>query len=92
MAYVDNPCSTWAVLMRCFSSLGDGLYPGDSGIRWDEFHLYDLIRDSMRGNHPAIPLCMKDLVEQMNDIHPDDVRLDRPRKLKPPPHVSWVVS
>ena len=54
MVYVDNPWHTRDVLRTCLPTLGKDLHPGDDGVKWDVFHILQLLRETTRSNHPSI--------------------------------------
>ena len=54
VVYVDNPFHTSHVLKRSFSSLAKGLHPDDKGVKWDIYHVVELLRGTTRVNHPGI--------------------------------------
>ena len=52
MAIVDNPSCVKTVCKTCLTSLGEGLHPDDSGMRWDGFHFVSIVMDKSNSNHP----------------------------------------
>jgi hypothetical protein len=53
LVYVDNPLNVGQVLQAVFPDLGQGLFEGDQGVRWDEFHMVLLIKETTVGGHPS---------------------------------------
>ena len=53
-ACVDNPFGASVVLKKTLPSLGSGLFPGDSGIKWDIFHVAALLRETTRMSHASL--------------------------------------
>lgn len=86
MVYVDNPFNTRIALRTFIPTLGLDLYPGDLGVKWDIFHVIQLLRDTTRANHPTLTTAFEELKSAMFVPHPTDP-VGSKRNLVPPPHV-----
>lgn len=98
IVYVDNPEHTGKILKLTFPGLGQELFPGDSGVRWDEFHMIQMLRETTVGGHPCWEPLLNSLLAVLHVQHPQDkaaaeaaeaAAKPRPpvRHMVPPPHV-----
>eukprot|EP00798_Chlamydomonas_sp_ICE-L_P002559 gene2559-2591_t len=70
--YVDNPSIMSKTMKRCLPGLGKNLYPGDSGVKGDSFHLVTCIKDSTSGNHPSWLVAQEELRAAIRMKHGHD--------------------
>lgn len=57
LVFTDVPRSHSKILLRCFDTLGQGLHPGDSGVRGDAMHLLANHTDHLPSGHPLAKAC-----------------------------------
>jgi hypothetical protein len=76
--WVDNPFVVFKVLKVAFPHLGEGLFKGDSGIRWDFSHFLRNMGDTMVQTLKSFYSdCMKELRSAFIVPHPDPFKAEQ---------------
>lgn len=61
VVYTDTPRKHKNILPLIFPSLGEGLMPGDAGVRGDVFHLFQHMQDTFLPGHSNTDAAVKAL-------------------------------